>query len=65
MYLCRFPDMILFWSYCTFIVGLISASEYGGDFSGNGLSGVDPGASAGTMGSKPASAMAIGTGKEM
>ena len=56
--------MILFWSYCTFIVGLISASEYGGDFSGNGLSGVDPGASAGTMGTKPASAMAIGTGKK-
>ena len=40
------------------------ASEYGGDFSSNGLSGVDPGASAGTMGTKPASAMAIGTGKK-
>ena len=51
--------------YCTFIVGLISASEYGGDFSSNGLSGTDPGASAGTMGTKPASAMAIGTGKDL
>ena len=56
--------MIFFLCHCIFIVGLISASEYGGDFSGSGLTGVDPGASAGTMGTKPASAMAIGTGKK-
>ena len=60
-----FPDMVSTLLYCTFIVGLISASEYGGDFSSNGLSGTDPGASAGTMGTKPASAMAIGTGKDL
>ncbi len=45
------------------IIGPISASsEYGGDFSANGLSGAAPGATANTMGSSAASAMAIGTG---
>ena len=41
----------------------ISASDFGGDFSANGLSGASaPGATSGTMGSQAASAMSIGTG---
>ena len=44
-------------------ITLISASDFGGDFSANGLSGASaPGATSGTMGTKAASAMAIGTG---
>ena len=42
---------------------LISASDFGGDFSAKGLSGASaPGATSGTMGSQAASAMSIGTG---
>lgn len=53
--------MLPFFLLC--YAGLISASDFGGDFSAAGLSGGSaPGASAGTMGNKAASAMAIGTG---
>ena len=52
----------LFWPIAPLFFGLISASDFGGDFSANGLSGGSPGATPNTMGTKAASAMAIGTG---
>ena len=56
-------NMRLFWLFLASPWALISASDFGGDFSANGLSGASaPGATAGTMGNKAASAMAIGTG---
>ncbi len=46
----------------SFVISLISANDFGGDFSSSGAPGSAPGPSAGTMGDKAAGAMAIGTG---